>query len=479
MESSREIVQKPIELTSVMLRDGEQQEKRYAVMPIQDRLDVFDLEVGIGLRRIEIGHLANDHDQELASAIINHINQKVAEGDQRYDEVELQVLFGSQEELIDEGLRHLEGIDKDKVVVHVYDRVSSELRNLAEKPYSAMQAASNVISASKIASQKGFRRFSVSGEGAVNHIDSLDETTKYYEKIVKELDHLGADEINVNLANTFGLSSEGEWTEYGLGVFDNRVKTTAKNAVVTTSVHAHNDANTATEFALTCLKAGFDRVEGTTIGMGERAGNTALADVMVRLVEKARVAVETQDSMRVKDEKSRIWQVATHDFWNKRFMPKIVSEALPGWYEACEQTAEIYQTNSRFHKTSLGNPEAYAAGSGPHAHANQEFLKSPAQKPLWRNYGTFAVAHAMMGRPDAIKVIEVDEERIKQITLDTHAAGGSTERVLTDQITSATEMQRNESVNMAHGLMQRILIEMSNQPSMSYAEKPKSIFANA
>lgn len=479
METRKEITQTPIEFTSVMLRDGEQQAKREAVMPIADRLAVFDLEVGIGIRRIEIGHLANEHDQELATAIIDHVGQKVAEGDDRYDEVELQVLFGSQEDLIDEGLKCLEGFDKDKVVVHVYDRVSSELRNLAERPYSAMQAADNVVNASKIAYQKGFRRFSVSGEGAVNHMDSLEETTLYYEKIVRMLDRMGANEVNANLANTFGLSNEGEWVEHGLSIFDKRVKSVAKNAIVTTSVHAHNDANTSTEFAMTCLEAGFDRVEGTTIGMGERAGNTALADVMVRLIEKARVTAETQDAMRVKGEKDRIWRIATQGFWNKRFVPKVISEALPGWYDACEETAETYQTQNRFHKTSLGNPEAYAAGSGPHAHANQEFLKAPAEKPLWRNYGTFAVAHAMMGRPDAIKVIEVDPERIKKITLDTHAAGGSTHRVRADGIKQAPNIIRDEAVRMAEGLMQRILIEMSDQPDVTFAEQPKSIFATA
>lgn len=439
----------PIEFTEVTLRDGEQQQKRHEVMPIEDRLEVFDNLVFAGMRRIEIGHLGNAHDVTFAKALVKHITE-VEQFDNRYKEVELQVLFGTKEDFIEPGLEALEGFNKDRVVVHAYDRVSSDLRNLAASPKSAQESAAEVVKTCQKAIGLGFTRLSVSGEGAVNNTDHPSDVFDFYASIVREASNSGATEINVNLANTFGLSPTGQWDEPMLRRFNREVKSIPTAAIITTSVHAHNDMNSAAEFSMTAIRGGFDRIEGTMTGMGERAGNTAILDVMTQYIEHARVAEDLKTQALGK------LVVKQTDLWSKRSIPTEIVQSLADWHAIAARISDIYDTMDRFERTSLGNPYAYDAGSGPHAHANKLALEDPVHHPLWRNYCTSAIPHAMLGRPEAKQILAVDPDRLKRMTLQTHAAGGSNRAIHEDTLVVAPESERRKSEAMALELIRRI-----------------------
>ena len=58
---------------------------------------------------------------------------------------------------------------------------------------------------------------------------------------------------------------------------------------VTVSVHCHNDLGMATANALAGVKAGARQVECTINGLGERAGNTAMEEVVMALKQRADV----------------------------------------------------------------------------------------------------------------------------------------------------------------------------------------------
>lgn len=450
--NSQEAVRQPIYFTEVTLRDGEQQEKTFENMPITDRLAVFDLLVDTGMQRIEIGHLANPYDIVFARALVNHIHHKESAGDTRYETVELQVLFGSQADIMEPGIQALQTFDKNRVIVHVYDRVSSALRNLAQTPKTVTETTESVIAASTKMIDAGFTRFSISGEGAVNHDDPIEETLGYYTTIMQALEQQGAQEINVNVANTFGLSLGGSWNERGLYNFNEQVRSAVSDTRATTSIHAHNDMNTATEFSLAAIRAGFDRVEGTLIGMGERTGNVPLVDVMARLIEDARH--NTHHTVQA------LGHVAQAHIWQDRYIPEDTVASLDTWHTSASRIAEIYGTQDRFHRTSLGNPDAYAAGSGPHAHANKAALENPLQHPVWKNYCHTALIHAIMGRPEAKQVLAVDPERMKAVTLETHAAGGSTRSVHNETVAIAPRHVRTEAARIAYDSINRILAVM-------------------
>lgn len=438
-----------IEFTEITLRDGEQQRKRHEITPIEDRLEVFDNLVSAGMRRIEIGHLGNPHDVAFANALVEHITD-TEQYDDRYKEVELQVLFGTHEDLIEPGLEALTGFDKDRVIVHAYDRESSELRSLAATPKSVQESAAEVIKTCKKAIDLGFTRVSVSGEGAVNNTDHQSDTFIFYDSIVKAVSASGATEININLANTFGLSPTRQWDEVMFRKFNQHVKSQPSAAIITTSVHAHNDMNSAVEFSMAAVRAGFDRIEGTMTGMGERAGNTALLDVMARYIEEARATAD----LRVQTMGGLI--VSLSNFWDKRSIPREVTQSLSDWHRAAQRISEIYGTMDRFERTSLGNPYAYDAGSGPHAQANKLALENPINHPLWRNYCTSAIPHAVLGRPEAKQILAVDPKRLKMMTLQTHAAGGSNTAIQKETLVIAPERERRESEAEAYELISRI-----------------------
>ncbi len=423
-----EYIKQPIEFVDVTQRDGEQMEIN--PVTIEDRIAVFDELVKTGIKIFEIGHLGNsgregkdEGDQAYARALINHIAEMELV-DSRYTDVKLQVLFGSQEAIISEGLEALDGFDKERVIIHVYDRLSESLRNLATIPYTQEQSARRVCAAADIALARGFTHFSVSGEGATDC--SVDQAIEYYTHIAQYLDVHGAESINLNLANTFGSPPEGEWDSIGLAYFNMMVK--LKTPGVTTSVHVHNDDTSATEFSIAAIRAGFDKVEGTLIGMGERSGNVALCDVIIRLLEIARIQVE---SSRKPTSIFRLGSLASRNsIFAERYIPESIASDLSYWHAASQKIAEIYGTTRRFEGTSLGDPEAYNAGSGPHDNAALRALMNPAKNPLWRNYLRIALIHSMLGRPEAEGIIEADPVVIKNITVDGRAGGGATSRII-------------------------------------------------
>lgn len=426
------IDRRPIELVDVTLRDGEQMKKNE--VDYLQRIAVFDELVSTGITTFEIGHLGNkgrdgrfDGDQLFASELIKHINA-MSDIDERYANIKLQVLFGSQTEIISESLDVLEGIDKDRVIIHVYDRLPGPLRDLATNPYTADESATRVCRAADIALARGYTNFSVSAEGATDC--SVDEAVDFYSYIGKYLNSAGAQSINLNLANTYGLPPEGDWDIDSLSDFNQRVKQRVHSA--TTSVHVHNDDGSSVEFSIVALKAGFDTVEGTLFGMGERDGNVPLCDVVIRVLEIARAEIKKSRRPR---SVFRLGQIArSNSLSSERALNTEVKANLGSWHSACTKIADIYGTRRRLENTSFANPEAYNAGSGPHDGAAERALINPAKHPLWRNYIQIAIIHAILGRPEAFGIIQVDPETIKQITVNGSAGGNATDRIMNGEI---------------------------------------------
>lgn len=86
----------------------------------------------------------------------------------------------------------------------------------------------------------------------------------------------------VNLPDTNGFCTPFEYYEKIKFIIDN-VPNVHKAKI---SVHCHNDLGMATANTIAGLLAGADQVEGTINGVGERAGNTALEEVIVTILVK-------------------------------------------------------------------------------------------------------------------------------------------------------------------------------------------------
>jgi len=84
----------------------------------------------------------------------------------------------------------------------------------------------------------------------------------------------------INIPDTVGFAEPEEFG-YLVRRINDRLKNLNNNIIL--SVHCHNDLGLATANTLSAIKNGADQVECTINGLGERAGNTSLEEVVMAL----------------------------------------------------------------------------------------------------------------------------------------------------------------------------------------------------
>jgi 2-isopropylmalate synthase len=105
--------------------------------------------------------------------------------------------------------------------------------------------------------------------------DATRTDPEYLEQVCKAVVEAGA--RTVNLPDTVGFSVPDEYAE----LIARMVKVLGDRAVV--SVHCHDDLGLAVANSLAAVKAGARQVECTINGIGERAGNAALEEVVMAM----------------------------------------------------------------------------------------------------------------------------------------------------------------------------------------------------
>jgi 2-isopropylmalate synthase len=90
---------------------------------------------------------------------------------------------------------------------------------------------------------------------------------------------INAGASTVNIPDTVGYAMPGEWGAFIEGILNN-VKN-IKKAVIST--HCHNDLGMAVANSLEAVRKGARQVECTINGIGERAGNAALEEIVMSL----------------------------------------------------------------------------------------------------------------------------------------------------------------------------------------------------
>lgn len=112
--------------------------------------------------------------------------------------------------------------------------------------------------------------------------DALRADRSFLAEVVEKVITAGA--AVVNIPDTVGYATP--WECQDLIRF---LKTTVPNIEqAAISVHCHNDLGMATANSVACVMAGAGQVEGTINGLGERAGNTALEEVIMILNTRSR-----------------------------------------------------------------------------------------------------------------------------------------------------------------------------------------------
>lgn len=100
---------------------------------------------------------------------------------------------------------------------------------------------------------------------------------------------IGAGATVVNIPDTTGYCLPEEYAEKIRYIFEN-VKNVHK---ATISIHCHNDLGLATANSLAGIREGARQVEVTMNGIGERAGNTSLEEVVMALQVHKELGLET------------------------------------------------------------------------------------------------------------------------------------------------------------------------------------------
>lgn len=435
-----------VDVTDVSLRDGLQQPTKetevteytpeISAQIIAERTEIFDAIVSMGIKRIEIGHLGNEViDQAFGTHLVGHI-ARMRQTDRRYEDLELQVLFGSQQKQMDSGsyvlvsayLEHYPETWQAEmakgVVFHVYDRVDEIVTAMASEPYTIEDSARRITEATAVAIGKGFTKFSISGELATGA--SPEEVTQFFRSINATMFDRGAEEINNNLANTYGYSSHERWNTATLMAFNAAVKYGFKTGSVTTSMHAHNDTVDAVSGTKRAYAAGFDRGEGTVFGTGERSGNTPNIDVIAGCAEAGRHAdiAETRDYRQGRFVRGAGAVMVRR---NVRLRQELV-DSLHNWYPQSKKIARILGEHAmfRFHHTAVANPYAHYNGSGPHDQVMAEAVMDPVGRPGDASYAWALIVNNIMGRPNTKEVAIGDPEAVDSVTVGNHAGGRKT-----------------------------------------------------
>ena len=105
--------------------------------------------------------------------------------------------------------------------------------------------------------------------------DATRSDPQFLYKLIEAVIKAGANVVN--LPDTVGYTTPGEFGEFMTGVFKNVPN--IDKAVL--SVHCHNDLGLAVANSIAGVMAGARQIEGTINGLGERAGNASIEEIIM------------------------------------------------------------------------------------------------------------------------------------------------------------------------------------------------------
>lgn len=237
------------------LRDGEQCPG--ATMTFEEKLEVADLLDAMGVDIIEAGFpIASDGDFEAVSAIAKRVKNAVVAG-----------------------LSRASGKD--------IDRCADAVRNAARPRIHTFLSTSPIHMKWKLQKEpeEVLEMVRASVSRARNHVDDVEWSAE--DGTRTEIDFLchcvevaiKAGATTINIPDTVGYTTPDEY--YALFKTVRERVPNADKAVF--SVHCHNDLGLAVANTLAGIKAGARQIECTINGIGERAGNAALEEVVMAI----------------------------------------------------------------------------------------------------------------------------------------------------------------------------------------------------
>lgn len=249
------------------LRDGEQ--SLGITLNAQEKIVVAQQLVKLGVDIIEAGFPASSPgDMESVKMIARQVKGIVICGLTRADERDIDLCAEALREA--ESPRIHTGIGVSPV--HMEKKLNLSPDQVVERSVAAVKHAKKYVGDVEFYAEDAFR-----GDPA------------FLARVLENVITAGA--TVVNLPDTVGYATPWEYAELITYVMNN-VKNIDKAIV---SVHCHNDLGMATANSLAGIRAGAGQVEGTINGIGERAGNTSLEEVIMAIYTRRHIyGIETK-----------------------------------------------------------------------------------------------------------------------------------------------------------------------------------------
>jgi 2-isopropylmalate synthase len=256
---------------SVDLRDGNQ---ALAVpMSVEEKLEYFALLVKLGFKEIEIGFPS-------ASQIEFDFTRRLIEENRIPDDVWVQMLVQSKEELIERTFESIRGCPR--AIVHLYNSTSPAQRritfgidkqgvvDIAVRGTRQIKERLKMVADTKIRFEYSPESFSAT---------EVDFALEICEAVLDEWGATAEEPIILNLPNTVELMMPNQYADM-IEWFITHQKN-PERAII--SLHTHNDRGTGVAASELGLLAGATRVEGTLFGNGERTGNVDIVTMALNM----------------------------------------------------------------------------------------------------------------------------------------------------------------------------------------------------
>ncbi|MEY4503864.1 MAG: hypothetical protein RL154_156 [Pseudomonadota bacterium] len=267
--ADKQIVKAPIWASSD-LRDGNQALAN--PMSIEQKIAYFKALVDFGIKEIEVAYPS-------ASAIEFDFCRRLIEENLIPDGVTIGILTPAIEKHIIRSFEALQGAKR--INIHLYNPTAANQRQVVFKK-SEQEIIDLALSGVRVVKEQASKFY---GKTVFEYSpESFSQTELWFARdianaVIKEYAPDVENKMILNLPNTLEACMPN--------IYADRIEWMAKNLLnrenIIISVHPHNDRGTAVASAEMAILAGADRVEGTMLGNGERAGNVDLVTLAFNL----------------------------------------------------------------------------------------------------------------------------------------------------------------------------------------------------
>ena len=243
------------------LRDGEQ--ALQASLSVKEKLQIALALERMGVDVMEVGFpVSSPGDFESVQTIARTIKNSRVCGLARCVEKDIDAAY--------ESLRVAEAFRIHTFIatspMHIATKLRSTLPEVIERAVHMVKRARNYTSDVEFSCEDG-------GRTPIDDLCRMVEAT------------INAGATTINIPDTVGYTLPGEYAHI-ISELMNRVPNIDKAII---SVHTHDDLGMATGNALAAVQAGARQVEGTMNGLGERAGNCALEEVIMAIKTRQQI----------------------------------------------------------------------------------------------------------------------------------------------------------------------------------------------